>query len=303
MAVDFERLLEKFKVPVRTDVNKGWVNVNCCYCDNPPDEHFNGGFNVRNPRYSCWRCGSHYWVEALSKTIGVPFGEAKRVADAHSFVTSEPEEKKRAMAERLDLPGYPLNDSEKAYLRQRGFDVDWVQSKFRLRGGGLAGEWAQRIIIPVYYKRVLVSWTGRSLLSRELIKELGVPRYKNLSIEQSVVNPKDVFFNMDNATKKSVMIVEGPFDAMKMGDDCVCSLGTSVTDAQRLLLKERYEKVFVCFDNEPSAQEKARKLGMNLASVGMEVEVVNICEPFGKNDPGELENSEAAAIKKELFGA
>ena len=89
-------------------------------------------------------------------------------------------------------------------------------------------------------------------------------------------------------------------DVLKMGDDTICSLGTSVTREQELFLKNRFDKVFIAFDNEPSAQDKARHLGMNLSSVGLKVEVVNICEDFNKNDPGELNESEVRQIKKEL---
>ena len=85
-----------------------------------------------------------------------------------------------------------------------------------------------------------------------------------------------------------------------MGDDTICSLGTSVTREQELFLKNHFKKVFIAFDNEPAAQEKARHLGMNLNSAGMEVEVVNICEDFNKNDPGELTENEVMQIKKEL---
>jgi DNA primase len=145
-----------------------------------------------------------------------------------------------------------------------------------------------------------VSWTGRSILDRKLIDELKIPRYKNLAIEQSVINPKEIFFNLDNCNSDSVILVEGPFDVLRMSEDTICSLGTSVTREQELFLANNFKKVFIAFDNEPAAQSKARHLGMNLVSAGLEVEVVNICEDFGKNDPGELTEDEVNQIKKEL---
>ena len=205
-----------------------------------------------------------------------------------------------ARGQNLNLPGYHLDENEREYLSSRGFDPDYLQSKFHIRGGGITGEWSYRILIPIYYHDVLVSWTGRSILSKDYQKEHKIPRYKNLSIEQSVINPKEIFFNLDNCDKDKVILVEGPFDVLKMGDDTVCSLGTSVTREQELFLKNHFKKVFIAFDNEPAAQEKARHLGMNLNSAGMEVEVVNICEDFGKNDPGELSENEVMLIKKEL---
>ena len=299
MAVDFRRLFKDFHIPTRNNV-KNWCNINCPFCKNPVDEHFNGGFNILSPRYNCWRCGSHSYWDALSEVLNIPINQVGQLINNYSFLSQDKEIKHIAQAEHLDLPGFMLNENEKKYLVDRGFNVDYLQSKFHLRGGGIAGTWSYRILIPIYYNRVLVSWTGRSILPKETLKELEIPRYKNLSIEQSVINPKEIFFNLDNSTQDKVMLVEGAFDVMRVGDGCICSLGTSVTDEQILFLKNRYKKIFVCFDNEVSAQIKAKKTAMKLSSVGLEVEVVNICEPFNKNDPGELSYSEVVEIKKEL---
>ena len=299
MTINFEKLFKDYHIPTRNS-NKNWVNICCPECRNPLDTHFNGGFNMLNPRYSCWRCGSHSWYDILSKVLNVPITEINRIVSGYNYVPLVKEEKRVGKAEHLDLPGFKLNDMERQYLINRGYDVPYLINKFHIRGGGIAGDWSYRIILPIYYNHILVSWTGRSILTKEQIKEYDIPRYKNLAIEQSVISPKEIFFNLDHSTKDSVILVEGPFDCLKGSDDTICSLGTSVTRDQELFLKNRYKKIFICFDNEYEAQNKARHLGMNLASIGMEVEVVNICEPFGKNDPGELTYEEVNEIKKEL---
>ena len=300
MAIDFKKLFDDIGVPHRDDLKRNWVHSNCPFCVNPRDTHFNGGFNRIEIRYNCFRCGSHNYLDALSRIMGVGISEVKNTLKGYNYITDEKAPVRIAQGKNLELPGYRLDDVEKQYLANRGFDPEYLQSKFRVRGGGICGEWAYRILIPIYYNHVLVSWTGRSILSKEEQKELGIPRYKNLSIEQSVINSKEIFFNLDNCNRDEVILVEGPFDVLKMGDDCICSLGTSVTREQELFLRNRFKKVYIAFDNEPAAQEKARHLGMNLASVFMNVEVVNICEDFGKNDPGELTEEEVIAIKKEL---
>lgn len=300
MGINFRKLFDDAKIPVRIS-NKGWVNINCPECMNPPDTHFNGGFNIANPRYSCWRCGTHFWKDILGKLLNISPYQVSQYVKSYEFITTQREEKKQALATKLDLPGYPLNEKEKEYLINRGFNLDYVVEKFYLRGGGIVGEWSYRILLPIYYNNILVSWSGRSILDKEYIKALNILRYKNLSIEQSVVNPKEIFYNTDNSRKDSVILVEGPFDVLKMGNDTICSLGTSVTRAQELFLKEHYRKIFICFDNEYEAQQKAYHLGTNLAAIGMEVEVVNICESFNKNDPGELSYDEVRIIKNELL--
>lgn len=298
MAINFKKLFQDSHIQFKDTVNRGWVNVNCPFC-NPVDTHYNGGFNVMNPRYSCWRCGSHRLTETLSKLLNLNEKSIYNFINSYTTITDEKEIKKVAKAEQITLPGFPLSDSELDYLHSRHIDNEQIK-KFNLQGGGICGEWSYRIIIPIYFNNNLVAWTGRSICDRQMIKELDIPRYKNLSIEKCVINPKDIFFNVDNSRKDSVILVEGPMDVISMGDDTICSLGTSVTHTQELFLLNRYKKVFIAFDNELGAQKKALLLGEKLASVGLLVEVVNICKDYNKNDPGELTQQEVFEIKKEL---
>ena len=301
VSIDWAKLFRENNIKYREGVNEGWVNIDGPFCF-PIDTHKNGGFAIDNPRFSCWRCGRHSYLEAIMKVFNLDIAGAKNLLKSYESFSKKTSTKKVAKGHDLNLPGYfSLNEKEREYLVNRGFDIDYLRSKFYIRGGGVVGDWSYRILIPIYYKKVLVSWTGRSILDRKLIDELRIPRYKNLSIEQSVINPKEIFFNLDNSTKDSVILVEGPMDVLKMGDDCICSLGTSVTHEQELFLSKRYKKVFIAFDNEIDAQHKAMILGEKLASIGMEIEVVNICADFNKNDPGELIESEVKIIKDELL--
>ena len=213
----------------------------------------------------------------------------------------EPPAKKRvSMARHLDFPGLPLNEAERKYLEGRGLEPRYCTGKFGIMGGGISGEWRYRILIPVYLDHALVSWTGRSILSRDVQKEYGIPRYKNLSVERSIVNPKEIVFNTDNSRKDAVILVEGPMDVVSMGDDCICSLGTGVTDEQIAFIAEHWGTVYVAFDNEPEAQKKARHVAMNLSSLGVHSEVVDFLSEIGRNDPGEMTREEVASVKQEL---
>jgi len=296
---NWKKLFDDMHIPQRR--TKGWSNVNCPLCRNPVDTHFNGGFSDSSPAYNCWRCGKHYWLEPLSLILKTTPFEARKIVDSYSFNTAnKPVDYERK--QNIVLPGCKeLTRGEFEYLKNRQFNIPYLQKKYGIRGGGIAGDWSYRIIIPVFLEGKLVSWTGRSILDRKTIDELKIPRYKNLSIENSVINPKEILFNVDNCRNTYVILVEGPFDVLKMGDDCVCSLGTSVTAAQKKFLLSRFRKVFIAFDNEVSAQQKAKKLAVELDMLGIEVEVVNICADYNKNDPGELTTKEVLAIKKELF--
>ena len=298
--MNFIKLFEDYHVPAVPDKRGPWVNIDCPYCDEKG--HYNMGFNCAGDYYHCWKTLHAFPIKkVLSDVLNVPMNSLNEILSGYEgganlstrFI-------KKSKANKIELPTDTFTPAERKYLKARGFSPKKKKKKYGLVGGGISGRWKFRIIIPIYYNGQLMSWTGRSILPKDVIEELGIPRYKNLSIEQSVINSKEIFFNLDNCNGKEVILVEGPMDVLKMGDQTVCSLGTSVTREQELFLTNRFEKVYIAFDNEPAAQEKAKHLGMNLSSAGMKVEVVNICEDFNKNDPGELNEEEVRQIKKEL---
>lgn len=307
--MNFQKLFNDYKIPYSLKVNRGWVNSNCPYCDTKIDS-FNMGFNPSGDYCTCWKCGGNDLNRTLSLLLGIPRTELPSVLSQYEGRSGLLQElnKKTAKAKHLELPNQGFTPAERKYLLSRNFSPRFLHEKYGVVGGGIAGDWKYRIIIPLYYNGVLVSWTGRSILDKQTLKEKKIPRYKNLSIEKSIYASKDLFYNMDKSQGKSVILTEGCFDVIRLGDkdgnsdNVICSLGTQLTEAQVKLLSQHYEKIFIMFDNEPEAQEKARKFGMKIASMGIEVEIVNFYEDFGVNDGGECSQEQVDQIRKELFG-
>ena len=100
-----------------------------------------------------------------------------------------------------------------------------------------------------------------------------------------------------------MIIVEGIYDAIKLaGQDCkdvICSLGISTSEEQIQLLMKRFKKVSICNDPEPVAQERARKMAVKLASVGIEAEVIDTERDY---DLGDSSPEECAVLKREILG-
>lgn len=299
--MNFEKLFRDYDVPYSLKVNKGWVNVNCPFCDTKSTS-FNLGFNPAGNYYHCWKSSHNYPVkEVLSSVLHLPVNFVNEILKDYSGAGETLSERKtKSNVNHLELPTNTFTPVERAYLKKRGFEPKYLFKKYRIVGGGIDGDWKFRIIIPIYYNGQLMSWTGRSILSKEKLKQLNIPRYKNLSIEKSVKNIKELFFNIDNCRNKSVVLTEGPFDVLRFDGEAICSMGTELTEGQIALLAERFEKIFILFDNEPEAQEKARKFGLQLSSIGLEVEIVDAYGDFGKNDMGECTPEEIEIIKKEL---
>ena len=269
--MNFQKLFNDYKIPYSLKVNRGWVNSNCPYCDTKIDS-FNMGFNPSGDYCHCWKCGGNDLNRTLSLLLGIPRTELPSVLSQYEGRSGLLQElnKKTAKAKHLELPNDGFTPAERKYLLSRNFSPIFLHEKYGVVGGGIAGDWKYRIIIPLYYNGVLVSWTGRSILDKQTLKDRKIPRYKNLAIEKSVINSKECLFNIDNCRGKTVVLTEGAFDVMRLGgesaSDFLCSFGTELTQAQVKIIAERFDKVFIMFDNEPEAQMKARKFGMQIAS-------------------------------------
>ena len=297
--MNFVKLFNDYNVEYDTRVNKGWTNVTCPFCD---DKTFNGGFNNAGDYYHCWKCGGHNFKQALARTVNIPFNEVDTLIEQYAGRNSvlNTLNKKQAKVTKLTLPTDTFTPAERKYLKERNFSPKLLHEKYKIVGGGITGSWKYRIIIPLVLNGKIVSWTARTILSKQQQQKLKIPRYKNLSIEQSVVDPKSVLYNLDHCEDKIAVLTEGAFDVIRMGDGFFCSFGTELTQSQISMIKQRFEKVFIMFDNEEEAQAKARKFGLQIASIGVEVELVDCYGDFNKNDAGELNEKEVQIIRHEL---
>lgn len=297
--MNFVKLFNDYNVEYDTRVNKGWTNVTCPFCD---DKTFNGGFNNAGDYYHCWKCGGHNFKQALARTVNIPFNEVDILIEQYAGRNSvlNTLNKKQAKATKLTLPTDTFTPAERKYLKERNFSPKLLHEKYKIVGGGITGSWKYRIIIPLVLNGKIVSWTARTILSKQQQQKLKIPRYKNLSIKQSVVDPKSILYNLDHCEDKIAVLTEGAFDVIRMGDGFFCSFGTELTQSQISMIKQRFEKVFIMFDNEEEAQTKARKFGLQIASIGVEVELVDCYGDFNKNDAGELNEKEVQIIRHEL---
>ena len=297
--MNFEKLFTDYKIEYSTKVNKGWVNVECPFCySSTHQKHL--GFNPYGDYCHCWKCGGKNIRVTLSRLLSIPSNYVDDVMRDYRGrnIQLNNLNKKSKTIHRLELPTDTFLPIERKYLKGRNFNPKYLHDKYKIVGGGITGKWKYRIIIPLILNGKIVSWTARSILSKERLSELDIPRYKNLSIEESIINPKETWYNLDNCHGDSVVILEGCVDVIRFGDNSICSLGTSVTQEQIRVIQSRFRKVYILFDNEKEAQEKARKLGLNLSSVGLEVEIIDAFGDFGKNDMAELTEKEVEKIKK-----
>lgn len=285
---DWEGLLTEQRVPFITsgpNVKRGELNIQCPWCGSAdPSKHM--GISRTTGWWACWRNRAQHSgkspLRLVMRLLGVPYARAREICglgddyvDPEGFdaiaarVMGRNKEVRPDLVDRrfleLDAGFLPIRDRGRTsrvwdYLYGRGFngaskageDVDVLCDLYNLRAG--TGYWNDRVVIPYYQDGKLVTWTARAIAE-------STARYLDLSIEDSLLAPKETLFNHDciQGGGKALVVVEGPVDALKLdfygmpwGVRAVALSTNSVKDAQAFLLQpadDKFEQRIVMMDN------------------------------------------------------
>ncbi len=293
MIFDGLSFLKEYRIPYverSANVSAGWVGLKCPYCGDRTD-HL--GLNLSVGAFSCWRCGSKGTIDVIQHLLGIPRQEANRIY-AQFLVRKVGyhggSARAKASATQIVLPGQDFTPGEKSYLSRRNLDA--AIEPYSLRSGGLAGDWAWRIVIPIILNGVIVSATGRYITD----PPEGIPKYKTLAHKDEVITHKHIFLGLDYV-KDTAIVVEGPIDAIRGGPGFVSCFGIKMMPEQIALLS-KYKSVIFLFDNEDLAQEQAKKYAFMVAEISnTEVEVARLSDI---KDLGDATDAEIADVRKEF---
>src|SRR5581483_4200931 len=242
----------------------GWIQLKeCPYCKS---DNYHLGFHLEGRFFSCWRCGGHQSVQTLAI-----LGLSKQ--DAWDFV-------RESLGARIDAqPRKGLKEPSgrqklaaihREYLEERGFEPEEIERHWQIEAFKHHPRLGWRIYIPVIQEGKRVSWTTRAIGN--------VPqRYVSARADEEAVSIKHCVYGLDYCLH-SVVVVEGPTDAWKVGPGAAALLGTAFTPAQVLKLSRIPFRV-VCFDSSLEAQAKARDLCRQLSAFPGETRSVEIDAP------------------------
>lgn len=280
-----------------TNIAEGWIGVHHCpFCG---DTRYHGGIHLATGAYSCWVCGRKCWVYAyLMAEMGWTKAQMKELGRGYfsdAGVSVDVKRRKLITTDRkLEFPPtfIPLAEDGIYYLRQRNFDPS-IGTRYNLKSVLLGDiHWNYRIIIPFYIDGQLVGWTGRAIVPE------CEPRYKNISNKDALVDMRSTLYNVDALQKKSIL-VEGPFDVMRIGGATAAVIGLEYTTSQILMVKNKgVEECTIVFDGEERAYKRALRLATQLSAIGISSYVVKLDEG---QDPGSLTDEEAYQIRQLAF--
>ena len=299
MPFDPVRFLKDYGISTKTEgknTSYGWVNICCPVCPTL-DTGYHGGFSLEKGYYSCWRCQGASLTKLISVLIKVSYGQAMSIITKYSYkrIAYSKTDYVILSSDKTKLPPFTdnLKDIHIKYLESRNFDPEKLVWEFDLRGTQEIGDYNFRIIAPIYINRKLVSFQGRDITG------LSEARYKACKTEEEVIHHKYTLYNLDSVKDDKAIIVEGITDVWRIGNGSVATFGTGVTRNQIIEIASRFNQVFILFDNEPEAQEKAERIGWEINGLGVKVDIIEEC--FAK-DPGSMPELEAKYLRKHLIG-
>ena len=327
--LDWRAVLEQHHIPFierGPNVKRGEISVQCPFCGSAdPSKHM--GINLETGFWCCWRNASTHKgkspLRLLVALLNVPYWRAREIAglsndeaahDPEGFdatvarimqrgALQRPEQVQRRHL-KFDKEFQPFDGRAAqrrfvTYLTNRGFpkwDVSDLAKQYSLHYA-TTGDFQDRIVLPYYLDGELVTWTARAITQSTI-------RYKDLSVDESLVPPKQTLFNHDCILKGGEILIvqEGPFDALKLdfyGQPYVRSVAlstNSVSDEQAHMLQaasSKFTYIKVVMDMATSlGVVDSMKLKQQLAFLpNVTVEKV----PFGAKDGGDLTRVEVRA--------
>lgn len=274
------------------NLSRGWLlAMDCPFCNKRGKNHL--GIPPDGNRGYCWSCGGHSLYNLVAQlTPHIPY----TVLLSKYAGIKDMRERIRVVEKptTISFPYKELGRGAIKYLLQRKFDPDTMQGIWGMRDGGMFDDFSYRIVIPFTNNGSLVTYQGRSYTGIE-------PKYKFLSDEKSVVSPKHMLYNMDRCTRDTVIVTEGVFDCIRLaGEDAsdVCATCGITVHEEQISLLSKYKTVYICYDNEFAAKDRARKLARKLGSIGCKVFVVDTEKPY---DLGATSDEEAKELKQEIL--
>lgn len=287
----FKDLLSEYSIPTgpasHYHVRQGWVNIDCPYCS-PDSQGWYMGYSIGGNFLNCWRCGNHPLVNTVMMITGLPYNEVKKILND---LETEHFEKKKPIGKLVIPTGVKeLHSAHRYYLLKRGFNWNKIELIWKIQGIGIASRLSWRIWIPIHYHGEIVSWTTRSISHN-----LKIARYISAAENEEVMSHKKLLYGEDFA-RHAIIVNEGPLNAWRIGPGAVATFGSGYS-IEQLERMSKYPTRAICFDNEPEAQRRARKLVNDLSVFPGDTYNVTL----DAKDAAEESNKNIQRLRKEIL--
>jgi hypothetical protein len=297
--MDILKLYRDFHIDHSTEhknVRDGWVGTDCPFCGSTGKYHF--GYCMDENYFSCWQCGGHGPTQSVARLLGVSTNAAVEIMEQYNW------RDKTKTSARVKVGtnkfGYPKGDiglgrPHKAYLKERKFNWEYLQSVWGVTGTGPVAKlddlnYANRILAPIFWDGRIVSFQTRDITGRHSAKYMACPP------EREVISHKHVLYGRQGNWEERGICVEGIFDAWRMGTKAFATFGVKFTRHQIRAMAKHFKEIAILYDPEEQAQEQARKLVQELSYKGVKAWTVDL-----RCDPADLTQDEANELISEIL--
>lgn len=258
---------------------------NCPFCAERGhvDTKYHFYLNPEKQVWVCHRCNERGNVRSLFRKLGIPMGEEDFGPPTDDYLENALKKDLHPTPPGEDLvnfmypvPVEPIVPGTLAYeyLRARKFDLEKI-TRYGLVWGVYKGP---RIFIPTYSTSGMSYWVARSIL-----KDERSPKYLNPTAGKDTS-----VFNLSRQRKNEIVICEGVFSAMAVGEQGVSIFGKVATAFQmKALLQAPVTGYTVCLDGDASKENM--RLAMALLVSGKPVSYVTLSH---EDDPDSVESWE-----------
>jgi DNA primase len=292
---DILRFLTNHGTPYKNE-RHGWVQICCPFCN---DSTYHLGITLDGSHGHCWRCRGKSMLSIIQRLLNCSWSEAGKILNEYSGesrpITKQKEEKSPWTPGRKHCPlpegTGPMTAQQKRYLESRRFDAELLEKVYGLQGTGYLGEHAFRIVIPIIYRRKMVSWQTRDITGKAGLK------YITCASSKEIIHHKHILYGMDLIKGDACAVVEGVTDQWRLGPGACATFGTGFKAEQAQLIAKNFRRAFLIFDAEEAAQQTADEMGWMLEHQGVETLLVEL---DSGTDPGDMKQDDANALMREL---
>ena len=272
------------------NVSNNSVNITCPFC---PDHSNHCGIFQDNLIYHCWRCGSTGPLQRLLCYLtGYSEEQCKKLVEEpyHNFKKSPEDQIKDIVNKDKPDTGKKSQDITEISMPEYSQLITWT-TKSKLLDAYMSrrnislstliahecslcevGYYMHRLIIPIYFFGILVSYQAADLTGRAHVKYDTAPG-----------DISNYLYGIDFIDRRMI-VVEGILDAWRVGKDACASFTHHLTKRQQdLILNKNLEELIFCYDGD--SYFKARKHAREFEYAVNKVNVIKL--PTGE-DPDSL---------------
>lgn len=287
------------------NVSRNNISIRCPWCGN--DAGFHLSVNEESGKYRCWRNTWHrgnsfrellYKIGHSREAVNTALRDNYEIASvvvAHAPATVAMDilwDRFHGITELGDEGCVPHIQ----YLESRGIPFAAVVAREYDLRYARTGRWAQRVLFPMAIDGHINGWTGRLLQVRG-----SAPKY---IVSENTPNP---LYLLDKCRGPSAIIVEGPFDALKLNvamfpPDRVgaFSLAGKLSPGKAdLIRKFSPQKLWLCLDSDTSLSEQKQSAAL-LRQLGKDVSIIRLPAPY--KDVGEMPCDKIARTFNKTLG-